>query len=118
MRLRRRREAAAAVQDPIGANIDAVVAIHAVAESQVDTHQRNVESLTAWLGRPQFFYGILVGVSLWMIANSFAHPFGLAERDDPPYFWTTRLTLKRVVRPGFETRDARMAGRRSITRRG
>ena len=61
-----------AVQDPIGANIDAVVAMHAVAEQQVDTHQRTVESLTAWLGRPQFFYGILVGAGLWMGVNAAA----------------------------------------------
>lgn len=86
MRLRRKNTASAAA-DPISQNIDAVVAIHAVAESQVDHHQRTVESLTAWLGRPQFFYGILVGVSLWMIVNSFAQPFGLRERDDPPFFW-------------------------------
>ena len=86
MRLRRKNTASASA-DPISQNIDAVVAIHAIAESQVDHHQRTVESLTAWLGRPQFFYGILVGVSLWMIVNSFAHPFGLGGRDDPPFFW-------------------------------
>ncbi len=86
MRLRR-KQSVDAPADPISQNIDAVVAIHAVAESQVNTHQRTVESLTAWLGRPQFFYGILVGAALWMGVNSFAHPFGLAERDDPPFFW-------------------------------
>ena len=86
MRLRRQKNASA-YTDPISQNIDAVVAIHAVAESQVNAHQRTVESLTAWLGRPQFFYGILVGAALWMGVNSFAHPFGLAERDDPPFFW-------------------------------
>ena len=73
--------------DPINQNIDAVVAMHNIAEQQVDTHQRTVESLTAWLGRPQFFYGILVGVSLWMLANSLAPLFGQHTRDDPPFFW-------------------------------
>ena len=88
MRLRReRREAAQATPDPINANIDAVVALHAFAEQQVDTHQRTVESLTAWLGRPQFFYGILVGASLWMLVNSFAPALGWKQRDDPPFFW-------------------------------
>ena len=63
IRLRRgRKEAAPAMLDPINDNINAVVALHALAEGQVDAHQRTVESLTAWLGRPQFFYGILVGV--------------------------------------------------------
>ncbi|MCW3061725.1 MAG: hypothetical protein JWQ02_3546 [Capsulimonas sp.] len=73
--------------DPISQNIDAVVALHALAEQQVDPHQRGVESLTSWLGRPQFFYGILVGVSLWMIANTIAYRSHWAERDDPPFFW-------------------------------
>jgi len=88
VRLRLRRgKAAPAVPDPINANIDAVVALHAFAEQQVDTHQRTVESLTAWLGRPQFFYGILVGVGLWMLVNSVGPLFGLKQRDDPPFFW-------------------------------
>lgn len=88
MRLQRRREEAApTIHDPINANIDAVVALHAFAEQQVDTHQRTVESLTAWLGRPQFFYGILVGVSLWMGVNALVPLFGWKQRDDPPFFW-------------------------------
>ena len=88
MRLRRnRREEKPALIDPINQNIDAVVALHNLAEQQVDTHQRTVETLTAWLGRPQFFYGIIVGVSLWMLLNSLAPILGLHNRDDPPFFW-------------------------------
>ena len=88
MRLRRgRQEAVRAAPDPISANIDAVVALHAYAEQQVDAHQRTVESLTAWLGRPQFFYGILVGVSLWMVVNGAAPYLHLTRWDDPPFFW-------------------------------
>ncbi len=77
--------------DPISQNIDAVVALHTLAEQQVDAHQRGVESLTAWLGRPQFFYGILVGVSLWMLVNALLPVFGVRERDDPPFFWLQGL---------------------------
>ena len=88
MRLRRwREEAAPTVHDPINANIDAVVALHAFAERQVDSHQRTVESLTAWLGRPQFFYGILVGVGLWMGVNAAAPLLHLPRWDDPPFAW-------------------------------
>lgn len=88
MRLRKnRREAAPIVPDPIGQNIDAVVALHTYAEQQVNPHQRGVETLTAWLGRPQFFYGILVGVSFWMLVNAFAPRAGLPRWDDPPFFW-------------------------------
>lgn len=64
-----------------------MAALHAFAEQQVDTHQRTVESLTTWLGRPQFFYGILVGLTLWMLVNSLAPLFGWKQRDAPPFFW-------------------------------
>jgi len=88
MRLRRgRKDADPAVPDPINENIDAVVALHAFAERQVDTHQRTVESLTAWLGRPQFFYGILVGAGLWMGVNAAAPLLHLPRFDDPPFYW-------------------------------
>jgi len=86
MRQNRRRVEAEQI-DPINQNIDAVVAMHNIAEQQVDPHQRKVESLTAWLGRPQFFYGILVGVSLWMLVNSLSPLFGQSTRDAPPFFW-------------------------------
>ena len=77
MRMRQNRRRAEAEEiDPINQNIDAVVAMHNIAEQQVDPHQRKVESLTAWLGRPQFFYGILAGVSLWMLVNSLSPLFG------------------------------------------
>ncbi len=79
------------VADPIHQNIDAVVAMHAASERMVDPHQRSVESLTAWLGRPQFFYGILVGVSLWMLVNSLAPLLGARRIDDPPFFWMQGL---------------------------
>ncbi len=88
IRLRRgRKDAAQTVLDPISQNIDAVVALHAFAEQQVDTHQRTVESLTAWLGRPQFFYGILVGAGLWMGVNAAAPLLHLPRFDDPPFAW-------------------------------
>lgn len=79
------------VVDPIHQNIDAVVAMHAAGERLVDPHQRTVESLTAWLGRPQFFYGILVGVSLWMLVNSLAPLLHVRRIDDPPFFWMQGL---------------------------
>jgi uncharacterized membrane protein len=92
-----REDAGAAVpphpsaEDRVVQNVEAIVALHALAEQQVDTHQRSVEALTAWLGRPQFFYGILVGVSLWMLVNGLAPRWGLQTRDTPPFFWMQGL---------------------------
>lgn len=73
--------------DPLSANIDTLTAIHMRAESQVSRHQRTVESMTAWLGRPQFLYGIVVGAGLWMLLNSLAARMGLSQWDSPPFYW-------------------------------
>jgi uncharacterized membrane protein len=80
-----------AAPDPIAHNIDAVVALHEVAERGVDAHQRGVERLTAWLGRPQFFYGILVGVGLWMGVNGLPRGLRGPHWDDPPFVWLQGL---------------------------
>ena len=81
------QDVALTTHDPINENIDAVVALHALAEGQVNTHQRTVEALTAWLGRPKFFYGILVGVGLWLAVNCLLPLLHRERWDDPPFFW-------------------------------
>jgi len=91
MIFQRKHGQGAAASDPISQNIDAVVALHVVAEEQVDSHQRGVETLTAWLGRPQFFYGILVGASLWMLMNAATSGHGGTPWDEPPFFWLQGL---------------------------
>ena len=114
---RRRGQAAAPLPDPIAQNIDAVVEMHAVAERQVDTHQRAVEGLTAWLGRPQFFYGVLIGVSLWMLVNGLAPRVGLPRWDAPPFDWLQGLLgltglLTTTVVLITQNRQGRLAERR------
>ncbi len=113
----RRRRRGGSPPDPIAQNIDAVVEMHTVAERQVDAHQRTVEGLTAWLGRPQFFYGVLVGVSLWMLVNGLAPHLGLPRWDDPPFYWLQgllRLTglLMTTVVLITQNRQGRLAERR------
>ncbi len=73
--------------DPLSAHIDTLTAIHMRAEREVSRHQRAVESVTAWLGRPQFFYGIVVGAGLWMLFNSLAARLRLPQWDSPPFYW-------------------------------
>lgn len=77
----------APLPDPISQNIEAIVALHTNAERKVPQHQRVVEAVTAFFGRPAFLYGILLVTALWMIFNFFPQRFGLQQFDPPPFNW-------------------------------
>jgi PAS domain S-box-containing protein len=77
----------AATPDPVAPNIDAVATQHARAGNHVDPQQRRLEAVTAWLCRPQFFFGVLAAVAVWVSVNSVLTLTGLPRMDEPPYFW-------------------------------
>jgi len=70
--------------DPIGHNIEAIVALHTSAERNVPRHQRILEAATTFLGRPAFLYISLLVVALWILPNVLPH-LGLAQFDPPPF---------------------------------
>ena len=55
--------------DPIGQNIETIADLHIRMEKKVDRHQRSIETVTAFLGRPRFLYIILTFVALWILMN-------------------------------------------------
>lgn len=71
----------------IGENIEAVVTLHASAERNVPRHQRVVEAVTTFFGRPVFLYGILIVVPFWVLFNVLPQGWGLAPLDPPPFDW-------------------------------
>lgn len=73
--------------DPIGQTVEAIARIHVQAEKSVDRHQRAVEAVTTRLGRPSFLHFVLLLVSLWILANVFAHRLGWRQIDPPPFYW-------------------------------
>jgi uncharacterized membrane protein len=77
----------APLPDPISQNIEAIVALHTNAERKVPQHQRVVEAVTAFFGRPAFLYGILLVTAFWMLFNFFPERFGLQQFDPPPFNW-------------------------------
>jgi uncharacterized membrane protein len=77
----------APLPDHIAKNIDAIVALHTTAERVVPQHQRVVESVTAFFGRPAFLYGILLVITLWLIPNSLPRRWRLPRFDPPPFSW-------------------------------
>lgn len=68
-------------------DIETIVALRMRAESKVSRHQRIIERVTQNIGRPRFFYIIVLFVVLWIIFNSFATQLGLPFHDSPPFYW-------------------------------
>lgn len=70
--------------DHIGQNIEAIVALHTNAERNVPRHQRILETVSTFLGRPAFLYSSLLVVALWLLPNALPD-LGLPQFDPPPF---------------------------------
>ncbi|KAM3093362.1 DUF1003 domain-containing protein [Phormidesmis sp. 146-35] len=77
----------APLPDPIAQTIDAVIALHTQSEKSLSSHQRIVESITAFFSRPVFLYCTLLVLALWIIPNLVSPRFGLPQFDPPPFQW-------------------------------
>lgn len=77
--------------DPLAQNIEAIIALQAKAEKDLSRTQRFVEAVTAFFSHPIFLYCILIGVTLWMVANLLPHSFGIPQFDPPPFEWLDNL---------------------------
>ena len=73
--------------DPIAEKIEAVASLHARTESKVERHQRNIETVTGWFGRPAFLFFILTVVAVWVLVNGAGPKVGIARFDPPPFYW-------------------------------
>ena len=77
----------APLPDHIGQNIEAIVALHTSAERNLPRHQRTVEAVTAFFGRPAFLYSSLLAIALWILPNVLPQSLGLPRFDPPPFDW-------------------------------
>ncbi len=73
--------------DPIGRSIEEIANLHVRMESKVDRHQRSIETITAFLGRPSFLYIILLFVACWILLNISLMLSGIRPVDSPPFTW-------------------------------
>src|SRR5438874_4761964 len=73
--------------DPINQNIETIADLHKNTYRQTDRHQRAIERVTAFLGRPRFLYIILAFVTLWILVNILLSKFGIPGFDPPPFGW-------------------------------
>lgn len=71
----------------IGKGIEAMVEMHTSAERDVPRHQRVVEAMTTFFGRPAFLYSTLFVIAVWMLSNVLSQRWSLAPLDPPPFNW-------------------------------
>ncbi len=77
----------APLPDPIGKNIDAIVALQTKSHRDLPQHQRFVEAATGFFGRPMFLYGILLATVVWILPNALPKRLGIRQFDPPPFYW-------------------------------
>src|ERR1700690_3716308 len=73
--------------EPLNEHVGVIASIHAHAEKRLSAHQRLVERVTSWLGRPRTIYLLLGVVLAWALGNAVAGRMGRASWDGPPFFW-------------------------------
>lgn len=84
--------------EPLSQNIEAIKTLHARAEQEVSQHQRAVEAVTVFFGRPAFLYGIVLVVVLWIVPNLLPRRLGIPRFDPPPFNWLEQtVTLSSLL---------------------
>ncbi len=73
--------------DLISQNIETIADLYAHAQRGLSPHQKIIERVTAFLGRPLFLYVILLFVALWTGINLALADAGLHSFDPPPFYW-------------------------------
>ncbi len=85
--VKRQREEERESVDLIGQNIETIADLYAHAQRGLSPHQKIIERVTAFLGRPLFLYVILLFVALWIGINLALADAGLHSFDPPPFYW-------------------------------
>src|SRR5579859_1284344 len=73
--------------DYVDENIESMIDLKLRHEQEISEHQRLIERITAFIGRPCIFYSILIFVLLWVLYNALGPHFGLPSADAPPFYW-------------------------------
>jgi len=77
----------APLPDHISQQVETIAVLHKQAEREAGVHQRAVEAVTAFLGRP-LFLNLTIGVIFaWILVNVFPRLFGIQRLDPAPFYW-------------------------------
>ena len=77
----------APLPESISQNIETIIALHRRSEKNVPQHQRLVETITIFFGRPVFLYSILLGIILWVVPNALPRRLGVPRFEEVPFPW-------------------------------
>ncbi len=107
-----------ALPDHVSQQVDTIAALHARGESTVSVHQRLIERVTAFLGRPLFLNLTIAAIAVWIFLNIPANRPNLAPFDPPPFpllagLVSTGGLLLTIVVLITQNRQARLAERRA-----
>jgi uncharacterized membrane protein len=72
-------------------NISTIVALRTKAEQEITHHQRLIERITDFFGRPAFLLSLLYIVGLWMVFNLLPQNWNNLVFDPPPFDWLEKL---------------------------
>ena len=111
-------DATALLPDHVSQNIEAIRMLHRRADENLSRSHRPIETVSALLGRPAFFYGIVLFVTLWVLLNVLSPRVGVAPFDPPPYFWLQGLVglgalLTTTIVLITQTRQGKLAEQRA-----
>jgi uncharacterized membrane protein len=111
-------EAAALLPDHVSQNIEAIRMLHIRADETLSRSHRPIETVSTLLGRPAFFYSIVLLVAVWVLINVFAPLFAVAPFDPAPYFWLQGLVglgalLTTTIVLITQTRQGKLAEQRA-----
>lgn len=75
----------APLPDPIAKNIEAISLLHTQEVRDIPAHQRILEAIATFFGRPTFMYSLLVILAIWIFSSFFDRflPFNL-----PLFSWS------------------------------
>ena len=73
--------------DYVDENVESMIELKLRHEQEISQHQRAIERITAFIGRPCIFYSILIFVLVWVLYNALAPRFSLPSADAPPFYW-------------------------------
>jgi uncharacterized membrane protein len=75
----RQRLLVAPLPDPVAKSIEAIIALHTKEMRDLPAHQRVLEEVATFFGRPAFLYSLLLGLIFWVLGDWFNEylPFDL-----------------------------------------
>ncbi len=79
------------ISDHIVQSIESIAKLHARVEHISSPHERLVERVTIWLGRPSILYALIIFALSWIGANVVFVLAGNESFDPAPYFWLQGL---------------------------